>query len=75
MQLINQGSKGDIQQWLTNAGVSESSSRKYIKKIIEYRAQSPFRSLIDVKEVLKLQSDTFAKLEKFPYQQAASLRP
>ncbi|QEQ01050.1 hypothetical protein FFX45_06455 [Thermosynechococcus sp. CL-1] len=66
IRLLNQGSEAEIQQWLINAGVSKKSSRKYIKKIIESRTQSPFQSLIHLKEILKLKSQTLAKLEKCP---------
>ncbi|WP_399370417.1 ParB N-terminal domain-containing protein [Thermosynechococcus sp. HN-54] len=72
IRLINQGSQAEIKQWLTNAGISEKSSGKYIKKIIEYRAQSPFQSLIHLKEILKLKSQTLTKLEKCPVPASSS---
>lgn len=64
--LLNQGSEAEIQQWLINAGVSKKSSREYIKKIVESRTQSPFQSLVHLKEILKLKSQILTKLEKCP---------
>lgn len=72
ISLLNQGSEAEIQQWLTNAGVSKKSSREYIKKIVESRTQSPFQSLVHLKEILKLKSQTLTKLEKCPVPESVS---
>ncbi|QSF48764.1 ParB N-terminal domain-containing protein [Thermosynechococcus sp. TA-1] len=66
IRLLNQGSRAEIEQWLINAGVGETSRRKYIKEIIEFRTQSPFQSLIHLKEILNLRPQTLTKLEKCP---------